>query len=491
MPIPAHSLRQRSWSFTRTAAVALSTASAVAFVPVAADAAAGTLGAAAAQSGRYFGTAVAAGRLGDSQYTGILDREFNMITPEYEMKWDTIEPSRNGFNFGPGDQIVNHARSHNQRMRGHTLMWYQQLPNWVKSIGDANTARSVMNSHINGVMSHYRGQIYAWDVVNEAFEDGGSGQQRSWVFRNLLGTGFIEEAFRAARTADPAAKLCYNDYNIEDWNAAKTQGVYRMVQDFRNRGVPIDCVGFQSHFGNGGPPGSFQTTLTNFAALGVEVQLTELDIAQAGTTQYANTTKACMAVPKCGGMTTWGIRDSDSWRSGDNPLLFDRSGNKKAAYDSVLSALNSGGDPNPGGPVQTGVNYRMVGSQSGKLADIYGASTAAGAVLIQWSSNSGLNQQFDFVDSGSGYYRVRARHSNLVLQVTSNNSGADITQQADSNAASQQWLVTDRGNGAYSLTNKQSGLALSVLNSSTADGAHISQSTYAGSANQLFQLQRA
>jgi poly(3-hydroxybutyrate) depolymerase len=155
-----------------------------------------------------------------------------------------------------------------------------------------------------------------------------------------------------------------------------------------------------------------------------------------------------------------------------------------------FTQFDSSTPPPPPGP-QTGVNYHLVGSQSGKLADIYGASTAAGAVLIQWSSNGGLNQQFDLVDSGGGYYRVRARHSNLVLQVTSSNSGADIAQQSDSNAASQQWLFTDRGNGAYSLTNKQSGLALGVLNSSTADGAHISQSAYAGSANQLFQLQRA
>ncbi|MFF1604740.1 non-reducing end alpha-L-arabinofuranosidase family hydrolase [Streptomyces mirabilis] len=214
---------------------------------------ASTLGAQAAQSGRYFGTAVAAGRLGDRTYTGILDREFNMVTPENEMKWDTTEPSRGSFNFGPGDQIVNRATSHGQRMRGHTLVWHSQLPGWVSSIRDANTLRSVMNNHITTVANHYKGKIYAWDVVNEAFADGGSGQHRSSVFQNLLGDGFIEQAFRTARSADPAAKLCYNDYSIDDWNAAKTQGVYRMVRDFKARGVPIDCVGLQAHFGAGGP----------------------------------------------------------------------------------------------------------------------------------------------------------------------------------------------------------------------------------------------
>jgi len=303
--------------------------------------AASTLGAQAAQTGRYFGTAVAAGRLGDSTYTGILDREFNMITPENEMKWDATEPSRGSFNFGPADQIVNHANAHGQRMRGHTLVWHSQLPGWVSSIGDANTLRSVMNNHITTLMNHYKGKIYAWDVVNEAFADG-STAHRSSVFQNLLGNGFIEQAFRTARAADPAAKLCYNDYNIENWSDAKTQGVYAMVRDFTSRGVPIDCVGFQSHFGTGGPPSSFQTTLANFAALGVDVQLTELDIASASPTAYANTVKACMNVSRCAGITVWGIRDSDSWRSGSNPLLFDGNGNKKPAYDAVLSALANG-----------------------------------------------------------------------------------------------------------------------------------------------------
>src|SRR4051812_39348327 len=182
----------------------------------AAHAASGTLGAAAADSGRYFGTAVPAGKLGDSTYSTILDREFNMITPENEMKWDTIEPSRGNFNFGPADQIVAHAQAHGQRMRGHTTVWYQQLPSWVSSIGDANTLRSVMDNHITTEISHYKGKIYAWDVVNEAFADDGSGRHRSSVFQNVLGDGFIEEAFKTARAADPAAKLCYNDYNIEN-----------------------------------------------------------------------------------------------------------------------------------------------------------------------------------------------------------------------------------------------------------------------------------
>lgn len=322
--------RRRASVLSLLAMAALVTPEAATAATDAADAVrASTLGAQAAQSGRYFGTAVAAGKLGDGTYTGILDREFNSVTAENEMKWDATERSRGSFTFGPADQIVNRATARGQRVRGHTLVWHSQLPSWVSSITDANTLRSVMNNHITTVANRYKGRIHSWDVVNEAFADGGSGQHRPSVFQNLLGNGFIEQAFRTARSADPAAKLCYNDYNIEDWNAAKTQGVYRMVRDFKARGVPIDCVGLQAHFGAGGPPASFRTTLSSFAALGVDVQITELDIAQAPTAAYANTVRACMNVSRCTGITVWGIRDSDSWRQGENPCCSTATGTRK------------------------------------------------------------------------------------------------------------------------------------------------------------------
>jgi endo-1,4-beta-xylanase len=259
-------------------------------------------------------------------------------------------------------------------MRGHTLVWHSQLPSWVSSITDANTLRSVMNNHITTLVNRYKGRIHSWDVVNEAFADGGSGAHRPSVFQNRLGDGFIEQAFRTARTADPAAKLCYNDYNIENWNDAKTQGVYRMVRDFKARGVPIDCVGLQSHFGAGGPPSNFQTTLSSFAALGVDVQITELDIAQASSAAYTNTVRACMNVARCTGITVWGIRDSDSWRSNENPLLFDRNGNKKAAYNAALTAM--------GGRAAT-VATQPASTRSG-------AQAAALPSSFKWSSSGAL-----------------------------------------------------------------------------------------------------
>ncbi|GHF08305.1 beta-xylanase [Streptomyces spiralis] len=318
-------------------------------------AAADTLGSAAAGKGRYFGTAVAASHLGESAYAATLDREFSAVTPENEMKWDATEPTRNTFSFGAADQIVSHAQSKGMKIRGHTLVWHSQLPSWVSGLS-ATDLRTAMNNHITQVMQHYKGKIYAWDVVNEAYQDGSSGARRSSPFQDKLGNGFIEEAFRTARTADPDAKLCYNDYNTDGVNA-KSNAVYNMVKDFKSRGVPIDCVGFQSHFNSASPvPSDYQANLQRFADLGVDVQITELDIEGSGSAQatsYSNVVKACLAVTRCTGMTVWGITDKYSWRSSGTPLLFDSNYAPKPAYDAVLAALggssSGGGDDGGGG----------------------------------------------------------------------------------------------------------------------------------------------
>uniref|UniRef100_UPI001BDA739A endo-1,4-beta-xylanase n=1 Tax=Acrocarpospora catenulata TaxID=2836182 RepID=UPI001BDA739A len=336
---------QRPFSGLRRALVAGAVSVAtVLMVPVSADAAETTLGAAAQLSGRYFGAAISAGKLNDSAYTTIANREFDMVTAENEMKIDATEPNRGQFNFTNGDRVYNWAVQNGKRVRGHTLAWHSQQPGWMQSLS-GSTLRQAMIDHINGVMAHYKGKIYAWDVVNEAFDDGNGGRRDSNLQRT--GNDWIEVAFRTARAADPAAKLCYNDYNIDNWTWAKTQGVYNMVRDFKSRGVPIDCVGLQSHFNSGSPYNSnYRTTISSFAALGVDVQITELDIQGASATTYANVVNDCLAVARCNGITVWGVRDSDSWRSGDTPLLFDGSGNKKAAYTSVLNALNAA-SPNP------------------------------------------------------------------------------------------------------------------------------------------------
>ncbi len=347
--------RRRLRAALSAATTALLTAGALAALPQGTAHAADTLGAAAAEKGRYFGAAVSANHLGEAQYVATLNREFSSVTAENEMKWDALEPSRGSFNFSRADQIFDHAKSQGMDVRGHTLVWHSQLPNWVSQLG-ASDLRTAMNSHITQVMTHYKGEIHSWDVVNEAFQDGGSGARRSSPFQDKLGDGFIEEAFRTARAADPNAKLCYNDYNTDGVNA-KSNAVYTMVRDFKARGVPIDCVGFQSHFNPNSPvPSDYQANLQRFADLGVDVQITELDIEGSGQAQaadYGNVVRACLAVSRCTGITVWGIPDKYSWRASGTPLLFDDNYNKKPAYDAVLSALGGapGGDPgDPGDP---------------------------------------------------------------------------------------------------------------------------------------------
>ena len=240
-----------------------------------------TLKAAAERSGRYFGAAMGETDLTTRASLTIANREFDMMTAVNEMKPDATEPNSGQFAFPAGDAIYNWAVQHGMRVRGHTLAWHGQQPRfWGEP--QRQRLRAAMIEHINGVMAHYRGKLYAWDVVNEAFAENGS--RRS---SNLQSTGndWIEVAFRTARAADRAVKLCYNDYNIENWTYAKTQGVYNMIRDFKTRGVPIDCVGLQTHFTGGSSlPSNFQTTLSSFAALGVDVALTEADVTNASAT---------------------------------------------------------------------------------------------------------------------------------------------------------------------------------------------------------------
>ncbi|ACU36523.1 endo-1,4-beta-xylanase [Actinosynnema mirum] len=361
--------------------------------------AATTLGASAAESGRYFGAAVAAHKLSDSVYTGILNSEFTSVTPENEMKLDATEPTQGQFTYTSADRIVAHAAARGMKVRGHTLAWHSQQPGWMQSMEGA-PLRSAMLNHVTQVATHYRGKIDSWDVVNEAFADGDGGGRRD---SNLQRTGndWIEAAFRAARAADPGAKLCYNDYNTDDWTHAKTQAVYRLVQDFKTRGVPIDCVGFQSHFNPASPvPSNYQTTLENFAALGVDVQITELDIEGSGSAQASNydrVTRACLAVARCNGITVWGIRDTDSWRASGTPLLFDGSGNKKAAYTSVLAALNGGTTPptsttttttTPGGPAGCTATVSLNSWNGGFVATV--KVTAGSAAINSWNVTTNL-----------------------------------------------------------------------------------------------------
>ncbi|MFF9090542.1 endo-1,4-beta-xylanase [Streptomyces sp. NPDC014991] len=443
-------------------------AAAVLVAPPTAQAAESTLGAAAAQSGRYFGTAIASGRLGDSAYTTIAGREFNSVTAENEMKIDATEPQRGQFNFAAGDRVYNWAVQNGKQVRGHTLAWHSQQPGWMQSLS-GSTLRQAMIDHINGVMAHYKGKIAQWDVVNEAFADGSSGGRRD---SNLQRTGndWIEVAFRTARAADPAAKLCYNDYNIENWTWAKTQGVYAMVRDFKQRGVPIDCVGFQSHFNNDSPyNGNFRTTLQSFAALGVDVAITELDIQGAPAATYANVTNDCLAVPRCLGITVWGVRDTDSWRAEQTPLLFNGNGSKKPAYTAVLNALN-GGTSTP--PSDSG---QIKGVGSGRCLDVPGASTTDGTQLNLWDCRSGTNQQWTYTTAGE--LRV---YGNKCLDAAGTGNATKVQIYSCWGGDNQKWRLNSDG----SIVGVQSGLCLDAVAGGTANGTLIQLYSCSNGSNQ-------
>jgi endo-1,4-beta-xylanase len=342
---------------TRRAAVAAAisalTVAGVAAIVVTAtpsNAATTTLGSAAAAKGRVFAAAVANGHLGEAQYANTFDTEFSGLTPENEMKWDTTEPSRGTFNFAAADALVSHAQSRGMKIRGHTLVWHSQLAPWVNNITSGSDLLAAMRAHIAGVAGHFTGKIQYWDVVNEAF-DGGS--RRQSIFQQRIGDSYIEEAFKAARAADPTAKLCYNDYSTDGVNA-KSTAILNMVRDFKARGVPIDCVGFQSHLIVGQVPGDYQANLQRFADAGVDVNVTELDVRmptpasaanlQTQASDYRKVVSACLAVTRCTSITVWGVTDRYSWVPDTFPgngaaLLFDENYAKKPAYTATLDAL--------------------------------------------------------------------------------------------------------------------------------------------------------
>ncbi|KAK6357783.1 hypothetical protein TWF718_002089 [Orbilia javanica] len=301
---------------------------------------------------KYVGFAAdGSAQFNDATQSNIFRTEAGSLTPENSMKWDAIEPSQNSFNWGTADTLVNFAQANGKQVRGHTLLWHSQLPQWVKNINNKATLTSVIQAHAAAVAGRYKGKIYAWDVANEVVADGGG--MRSSVFSQVFGDWtFLDVAFKAAKAADPNAKLCLNDYNI-NFTGAKLNTFIQVVKDLKARGVPIDCVGTQTHTGVGDSSiANYKNTLTMLAGTGCEVQITELDIAFPSTastsallTQQSNDYKtivsACMGTSACTGITVWGVSDKNTWITGRHPLLWDENFQKKAAYNGFVAGINS------------------------------------------------------------------------------------------------------------------------------------------------------
>ena len=297
-------------------------------VGVLADACAGscraqvaTLGSAAAGTGRYFGAALDPGAFDERRYRDLAEAELTCLTPENAMKWGIVEPRRGQFDWKGADALVAFAAANGQKVRGHTLVWHSELPQWLVD-GSFSPAeiRDLMVAHIATEVGRYRGSIYAWDVVNEPFMDDGS--WRKSIVYDPMGPSYVAIALRAARAADPDARLYLNDYNVET-GGPKMRALYDLVANLKRDGVPIDGIGLQSHFVLGHVPADLAEVMAKFAALGVDVAVTELDVrvplpadAAALARQaedYASVVEACRSTARCVGVTTWGITDGRSW----------------------------------------------------------------------------------------------------------------------------------------------------------------------------------
>jgi endo-1,4-beta-xylanase len=319
----------------------------------------------------------------------LLEQHFNSVTAENEMKFESLERSEGVFDYAEADALVAFAQAHGMKVRGHTLVWHRQTPDWVFQGAGGGPASpelllSRLKNHIDQVVSHFEGRVYAWDVVNEVIMDDGkyrtdheaeADQRSRW--HGILGVDYIAKAFEYAHAADPAAKLFYNDYR--NYIPAKRQAIYEMLKELLARGVPIHGVGLQCHLNiepstDPANHGVYQTlpemeaAIELYASLGLDVQVTELDLSlyvpgvkytpemfytaetftdaleQKQAERYAAFFELFRKHAKViTGVTFWGIADDNTWLSEfssgrkDFPLLFDEKHEPKQAFERVIA----------------------------------------------------------------------------------------------------------------------------------------------------------
>ena len=367
------------------AAAALSALGACSHQPVAPRPAAGPALKAAFADAFHIGAA-----LNDAQFeerdtigAALVKTHFNTITSENVLKWALVHPRPGVYDFAAPDKFVDFGERNGMTVMGHTLVWHNQTPQWVFQDANGNpvsrdTLLQRLHDHIRTVVGRYRGRIKGWDVVNEAIDEDGSLRKTPWL--EIIGEDYLVKAFEFAREADPQAELYYNDYSVE--NAPKRNGVIALVKRLQAAGVRVAAVGLQGHDRLEWPTIEQQdTTIAAFAALGVEVNITELDIdvlprvtqsttadvslnarpedrldpyksglpdsvQQALAKRYADLFTVFLKHRKSiSRITFWGVRDGDSWLNNwpvrgrtSYPLLFDRAGRPKPAFDAVMQA---------------------------------------------------------------------------------------------------------------------------------------------------------
>ena len=326
---------------------------------------------------------------GDSKGRDLTLFHFNSITPENVMKAEEINPEPGVYRFGPADSLVEFAEANDLFLVGHTLVWHNQTPEWffTDENGNPNTpAQQIerMRSHIEAVAGRYAGRVDAWDVVNEVIDNDGSYRPTTWVEGVGDGDELVKHAFRFASQYAPDAELYYNDFNA--WRPAKRDGIVRMVRMLQREGIRIDGIGIQGHWGLNFPKNEYvQAAIDSFAALGVKVMITELDVDVLPLTREGQIIGTVMSHPqfqleefkeyldpyqdglpdevqqqladryselfqifyrnrdKIDRVTLWGVHDGMSWKNGypvpgrtNYPLLFDRRGEAKPAFDAVM-----------------------------------------------------------------------------------------------------------------------------------------------------------
>jgi endo-1,4-beta-xylanase len=318
----------------------------------------------------------------DTVGDGILAAQFDSISPENVLKWERVHPKPDTYNFDLADKYVEFGEKNHMFIVGHNLVWHSQVPNWVFQDDQGKpVTREVllkrMHDHIFTVVGRYKGRIQSWDVVNEALNEDGTLRKSKW--QQIIGDDFIEKAFEYAHQADPQAELNYNDYSLE--NEAKLKGALALVAKLKADGIPITTVGIQGHDSLEFPTLQQEdAAITAFAKLGVKIAISELDIdvlprnpqlfsadvslkvqqdpklnpyanglpddvQQALAKRYAGLFAVYLKHrAEMSRVTFWGVTDGDSWLNNwpvrgrtSYPLLFDRSGKPKPAFDAVIS----------------------------------------------------------------------------------------------------------------------------------------------------------
>lgn len=331
------------------------------------------------------GTALNTSQIYEEDVNGVqlIEKHFNAITPENITKWEHIHPGPGEYNFGPADRFVEFGEKNGMHMVGHTLVWHSQTPGWVYRDDQGNwldrdALLERMRDHIQMVVGRYKGRFHAWDVVNEALNDDGSMRETHWY--NIIGKDYLVKAFEFAHEADPDAELIYNDYSLE--NPAKREGAVRLIKYLQENGAPVTGIGTQGHWHIPHPSlEEIDKTIAEFAALGIDVMVTELDIdVLPAAWNYSGADISMVAEMEDGldpyteglpddvqreladryrdifelflrhrdaitRVSFWGVTDGDNWKNNfpvrgrtNHPLLFDREWQPKPAFYSVAEA---------------------------------------------------------------------------------------------------------------------------------------------------------